>query len=197
MPKAPTFVSFALAVAAGCTVTPTAPPRAAPAAIHLMVEPDAGGDAVVALILGARRSLTMEMYLLTDGASIDALVDRKRAGVDVRVALEPHPFGADGANQDAFERLAAAGVAVSWTSPRFALTHAKVFVVDGATLVVQTLNLTRAGLATNREYVVVDEDARDVAAAAALVTGDLAGAPPTAPAASRLVASPTTARGAL
>jgi len=48
----------------------------------------------------------------------------------VRVVLEAHPFGADGANEDAFERSprpARSFVA----SPRFALTHAKFFVVDG------------------------------------------------------------------
>jgi phosphatidylserine/phosphatidylglycerophosphate/cardiolipin synthase-like enzyme len=110
--------------------------------------------------------------------------------------LEPHPYQADGANDDAFARLAAAGVLVSWASPRFALTHAKLAVVDHARLVVLTLNLTRAGLAGNREYAVVDDDARDVAAAEAVVTGDLAGAAPTAPG-GRVLASPTSTRAAL
>jgi cardiolipin synthase len=173
--------------------------RASPVAtpVRLLVEPEAGADAVVSLLAGARRSLWMEMYLLTDDRAIEALIERRRAGVDVRVILEAHPFGADGANQDAFDRLAAAGALVSWASPRFALTHAKVFVVDGAQLVVLTLNLTRAGLGANREFVVVDDDGRDVAAAAALIEADRAGAAPAPPAPSRVVAAPTTARPAL
>jgi cardiolipin synthase A/B len=174
---------------------PGANTNAAP--VRLLVEPDAGPDAVVSLMAGARRSLWMEMYLLTDEGALDALVARRQAGVDVRVVLEPHPFGADGANQGAFERLSASGAVVSWASPRFALTHAKYFVVDGARLVVMTLNLTRAGLGANREYVVVDDDARDVDAATAIFEGDRAGAAPSPPAASRLVASPTSARAPL
>ncbi|MDB4979325.1 MAG: hypothetical protein JWM82_77 [Myxococcales bacterium] len=165
--------------------------------VRLLVEPDAGPDAVVSLIAGARRSLWMEMYLLTDDTALAALEARRRAGVDVRVVLEAHPFGADGANQAAFERLSGAGAVVSWASPRFALTHAKYFVIDGARLVVMTLNLTRAGLGANREYVVVDDDARDVIAASSIFEGDRAGAAPSPPATSRLLASPTSARAPL
>jgi len=172
------------------TATPAAP-------VHVLVEPDAGPDAVRGLLAAARRSIAMEMYLLTDGATIDVLAARARAGVDVRVVLEPHPFEADGANDDAFARLAAAGALVAWSSPRFALTHAKTAAVDHARLCVLTLNLTRAGLAGNREFAVVDDDARDVAAFEALVAADLAGVAPPARAAGRVLASPTTTRPAL
>jgi phosphatidylserine/phosphatidylglycerophosphate/cardiolipin synthase-like enzyme len=164
--------------------------------VRVLVEPDAGPDAVRALLAAARRSLSLEMYLLTDGAAIDALVARRRASVDVRVVLEPHPYQADGANDDAFARLSAAGVLVAWASPRFALTHAKVAVVDHTRLVILTLNLTRAGLSGNREYAVVDDDARDVAAADAMIAGDLAGAAPGVPG-GRVLASPTSTRPAL
>jgi len=189
-------LAFIVAAAVACGGPLDARPASAPAPVRVLVEPDAGPDAVRALLSAARRSLSMEMYLLTDGPTIDALVARRRAGVDVRVVLEPHPYQADGANDDAFARLSAAGVLVAWASPRFALTHAKVAVVDHARLVVLTLNLTRAGLAGNREYAVVDDDARDVAAAEALVAGDLAGAAPAAPG-GRVLASPTSSRPAL
>ena len=168
----------------------------ASAPVRVLVEPDAGPDAVRALLADARRSLWMEMYLLTDATTIQALVARRLAGIDVRVLLEPHPYEADGANQAAFDQLAAGGVDVAWTSPRFALTHAKVAVVDHARLVVMTLNLTRAGLAGNREYAVVDDDGRDVAAADALITADLTGVD-AGVASGRLLASPTSTRPAL
>jgi phosphatidylserine/phosphatidylglycerophosphate/cardiolipin synthase-like enzyme len=180
----------------GCEVPLDVPAGAPSGPVSLLVEPDAGADAVRDLLKGARASLWMEMYLLTDEATMDALIDRRRAGVDVRVLLEPHPYQADGANDDAFARLAAEGVLVAWSSPRFALTHAKAIVVDHARLVVLTLNLTRAGLTSNREYAVVDEDARDVAAAESLLRADLAGAPAPGPA-GRLLASPTSMRPAL
>ena len=187
----------AVASAGACDAPVDARPTAG-SAVQVIVEPDAGPNAVRGLLAAARRSLWMEMYLLTDGATIDALVARRRAGVDVRVVLEPHPYQADGANEDAFERLTAAGVLAAWASPRFALTHAKVAVVDHARLLVLTLNLTRSGLAGNREYAVVDDDTRDVAAAEALFAADLAGLPPVgAVATGRLLASPTSTRPAL
>jgi phosphatidylserine/phosphatidylglycerophosphate/cardiolipin synthase-like enzyme len=185
-----------LALACGAPLDARAP---APAAgkVRVLVEPEAGPDAVLSLFAGARRSLWMEMYLLTDEGAIQTLVEQRRAGVDVRVVLEPHPYLADGANDAAFDRLAAAGALVTWASPRFALTHAKVAVIDGARLVVLTLNLTRSGLAGNREYAVVDDDARDVAAAQALVAADLTGVDAGPATTGRVLASPTFSRPAL
>ena len=183
-----------LTVACGAGLDARPAPSAAP--VRVLVEPDVGADAVLSLFAAARQALWMEMYLLTDASTIDALVARSRAGVDVRVILEPHPYQADGANDDAFARLGAGGALVAWASPRFALTHAKLAVVDHARLVALTLNLTRAGLAGNREYAVVDDDARDVAAADALVAADLAGVEPGATS-GRVLASPTTTRPAL
>lgn len=173
-------------------------PQAIAGEARVIVSPGAGSHAVLGLLEGARRSLWIETYLLTDDAVIEALVARRAAGVDVRVVLEPHPYQADGANDAAFERLSRAGALVAWASPRFALTHAKVAVIDGQRLLVMTLNFTRSGLTTNREYTVVDEDARDVAAAEALIAADLAGLAdaPAAPS-SRVLASPRATRPAL
>jgi phosphatidylserine/phosphatidylglycerophosphate/cardiolipin synthase-like enzyme len=202
LPAPPRRVSFVLAGALAICATAcglpldarTATPTSRP--VEVLVEPGAGPDAVRTLLAGARSSLWMEMYLLTDAATIEALVARRAAGVDVRVILEPHPYEADGANEAARDALAAGGVDVRWSSPAFALTHAKVAVVDHARLAVLTLNLTRAGLAGNREYAVVDDDAGDVAAADALIAADLAGAAAATPAA-RVLASPTSTRPAL
>ena len=108
------------------------------------------------------------MYLLTDGDAVQALVDARQAGLEVQVILEPHPFRADGANQDAFQRLTAAGVDVTWASARFALTHAKAIVADGKRALVMSLNLTHAGLTTNREYAIADSDPIDVGDAVAI-----------------------------
>jgi phosphatidylserine/phosphatidylglycerophosphate/cardiolipin synthase-like enzyme len=193
--------SLALAVASfaiACGVPIDARPRTqATGDVRVIVEPDAGPGAVLSLLAGARRSLWVEMYLLTDEDAIQTLIDRRRAGVDVRVVLEPHPYQADGANDAAFSRLAAAGALVAWASPRFALTHAKLAIVDRTRLVVMTLNLTRSGLTANREYAVVDDDARDVAAAQALVAADLTGAAADPPPAGRVLSSPASTRGAL
>jgi len=163
---------------------------------QLLVEPDAGAGTVLDLISSARASLWMEMYLLTDDRAISAIAARADAGCDVRVILEPAPYQDAGANQAAFDRLAAAGVDIRWSTSRFTYTHAKTFSVDHARLVVLTLNLTAAGLGGNREYAAIDDDPTDVAAAEAIFAADALGAPTGVPA-DRLVTSPESSRPAL
>ncbi|HEY6475607.1 MAG TPA: phospholipase D-like domain-containing protein [Polyangia bacterium] len=164
--------------------------------VALVVEPDAGPQAVLDLVSAARTSLWMEMYLLTDARAIAALADRATAGCDVRVILEPAPYQDSGANQAAFDQLAAAGADVRWSLPRFSFTHAKAFTIDHTRLAVLTLNLTGDGLAGNREYAAVDDDPTDVAAAEAIFAADTLGADTGAPA-GRLVPSPVSSRPAL
>ena len=183
------------AALSACGLGPPAVPQHGGAPVALVVEPDAGPTAIVDLIAAARHSVWMEMYLLTDARAVDALTDRARAGCDVRVILEPAPYLNEDANQPAFAALAAAGAVVRWSTPRFSYTHAKTLIVDHARAVVMTLNLTGAGLAGNREYAAVVDDATDVAAAEAVFaadeTGDLASA------AGRVITSPDASRAAL
>jgi cardiolipin synthase len=186
---------------AGCDLTSfppaqPAPTRSAGSPVSLFVEPDAGPQAVLDLIVSAQRSLWMEMYLLTDAGAIAAIAGRAAAGCDVRVLLDPSPYRADGANQTAYDQLAAAGVDVRWSLPRFTYTHAKAFTVDHRRLAVLTLNLTGAGLDGNREYAALDDDPTDVAAAETIFHADALGAATAAPA-GRLIASPESSRPTL
>jgi cardiolipin synthase len=174
------------------------PGTAATNAITVRIEPDDGPRPIIDLIRGARRSVALEIYLLTDGEVMAALVDACAAGRRVSVILEPHPFGADGANHAAYDRLGAAGAEVTWSGPRFALTHTKLLVVDGQRAAIMTSNLTHAGLNNNREYLAIDQAPGDVAAAQAIIDADRADAPtPTAILTGRVIASPETTRPAL
>lgn len=161
------------------------------------VGPEDGPAAVLDGIRGARRRVLMEMYLLTAPEAVSALLTARRAGADVRVLLEPMPFGEPDANLPAYAALVAAGVDVRWTTRREGLTHAKVIIVDGRAIIT-TANLTVSGLGVNREFTVVDTDAVDVRWAEALWTADAVGAEPgTPPARTHLVASPIDARSRL
>jgi phosphatidylserine/phosphatidylglycerophosphate/cardiolipin synthase-like enzyme len=188
-------LAFALAPAACDLGPPAAGSGRAAHPVALIVEPDAGADAILSLVAAARASVWMEMYLLTDQRAIDALADRARAGCDVRVILEPAPYMSEGSNQPAFDALTAAGARVRWSTARFTYTHAKALIVDHARLAVMTLNLTASGLGGNREYAAIDDDATDVAAAEAVFTADETG--DVAGAAGRLVTSPDASRAAL
>ena len=192
----------AAALATSCVPNTTESTRSQPAAgagsATLLVEPDDGPAPVLAFLRGAQRALAVEVYLLTDDEAIQSLVDLRADGREVQVVLEPHPFGADGANQPAFDRLTAAGVGVAWASPRFALTHTKTLVADGRRALIMSLNLTRAGLRGNREFAIAGDAPADVAGAADILAADRLGtAAPAPPPQGRLVASPVNARARL
>ncbi len=94
--------------------------------VQVFVEPDAGAHVITDAIRGAKKSVWVEIYLLTNRAVINALEDAANRQVDVRVMLEPHPFGGGSVSPtETMDRLRAAGIQVKTTNPNFALTHEK------------------------------------------------------------------------
>jgi len=141
--------------------------------VQVLVEPDDGTRALTGAIRDASRSIWLTMYMLTNRTIIHDLEYAHAAGVDVRVILEPHPYGAsDNTNQSAYDTLIAADIPVHWSSPRYRLTHEKSMVVDGDTAYVMTTNFTRASFQANREFDVVDRHPVDVATVRALFIAD-------------------------
>jgi phosphatidylserine/phosphatidylglycerophosphate/cardiolipin synthase-like enzyme len=176
-----------VALLAGCGPTQTGAPHAtAPVAaaprvtlgagvrhVDVIVEPDDGVRALTRAIRDATRSIWLTMYLLTNRTIIHALEYAHASGVQVRVILEPHPYGMrSNPNRYAYNNLRAADIPVHWASPRFRLTHEKCMLVDGATAYIMTSNFTLSAFKYNREFVVVDHDARDVATLRALFSAD-------------------------
>jgi len=180
------------------------------ASLTLLVLPDDGGGALLAAMAGARRRVWMEMYLLTDDDALGALQAARSGGADVRVLLEPAPYGDETANQGAFATLARDGVDVRWFAVPGGLVHAKVILVDDVAWI-STANLTNAGLNRNRELMVADTDPADVQRVESLWQVDAVGwsapAPPTTPRSAeeagnqvrgtRVIASPEDARARL
>ena len=130
--------------------------------LKLFVEPDAGESIILDAINTAHHSIWLEMYLLTDTSIIQALENAAHHKLDVRIMLEPAPYGG-GSPQDVLNELKLAGITVKTTSPNFTLTHEKGMIIDGNTAFIMSCNFTYSALnGTNREYGVVDTFAQDV-----------------------------------
>ena len=158
---------------------------------RLLVMPEAGVEPVLQAIRGAKTSIRMHMYLFMTsslGAQVlEALAERSKAGVDVRIILDGAPFTAPkppecqppanpvSNNQPAFDALRAAGVKVKWSDPKFRFTHQKSMVIDGQAAWVMTSNMTSSAFKSNREYIVVDRERSDVADITRLFEADWAG----------------------
>jgi cardiolipin synthase len=127
--------------------------------------------AQLAAIAGARHHVHLETYLITDGEIgcryADALIERARAGVRVRLMLDG--FGALGAGDEYRRRLLDAGVRLREFNPVNPLrdprlwrvtrrTHRKTLVVDGRIAFTGGVNITD-------EYRRGPDDADDATAA--------------------------------
>ncbi len=147
--------------------------------LSLVVMPEAGPDFIIKAIKGAKKSILLEMYLLTYSGITqqitDALIAKHKAGLDVRIILENQPFIMPtppkpgempkppiNVNRAAFEALTNAGVRVKRSSPQFVFTHQKSMVIDGKVGYIMTMNFSNAAFQKNREYIVIDESPSDV-----------------------------------
>lgn len=146
--------------------------------VQVFVEPAAGDGVITRAIQGAKKSVWMEMYLLTDRNVINALEDAAHRGIDTRVMLEAHPYGSGSISPtQTLDRLKAAGVQTNTSSPSFALTHEKGLVIDGSTAYIMSCNMTLSALGgssstTNREYGIVDTTQQDVQTVSDIFTAD-------------------------
>jgi phosphatidylserine/phosphatidylglycerophosphate/cardiolipin synthase-like enzyme len=136
--------------------------------VKLFIEPQAGESVITSAITDAKKSVWVEMYLLTDKKVISALEDAASHHIDVRVMLEAHPYGFGSVSPtETLDKLQAAGIQTKTTNPAFALTHEKGMVIDGTTAYIMTSNFTLSALGAgtstlNREYGIIDTNAQDV-----------------------------------
>jgi phosphatidylserine/phosphatidylglycerophosphate/cardiolipin synthase-like enzyme len=170
----------------GAAPAPDAGPPTWSSAVQIIVEPNGkAGQEVVAAINAAKKSVHMTMYILSSSDVVNALIARHKAGVDVKVLLDPT---SQSGNSSVYSQLKSAGVGVAYSSTTFTYTHEKCFIVDGATAWIMTMNLASSSPTSNREYLAIDTTPADVAEAEAIFAGDYARQPPTSVTGSLVVA---------
>lgn len=128
----------------------------------LWVEPRDGVRPLIRLIDRAQNTIFAALYILSDSRVMHALERAAAQGVEVDVLLEPHPFGLGTQPKRPASLLRAAGVAVRWTPPYFALSHAKYLVADDQVAVISTANFSRAAFTKNREFFMIDRNPPEV-----------------------------------
>ena len=122
---------------------------------RLLVMPDDGAGAVVALIDQARRQLLLKQFKLQSPVILEALRRAHARGVQVRVMLNPHTSGGDRWNDDTHALLQGWGLEVAWTSEAFPVTHEKSLVVDAEQALISTFNLADKYFEQTRDYGII------------------------------------------
>ncbi len=145
----------------GTTPTVTTTPGAQ--SLQVFVEPEAGETPILNGINNAQKSVWLEMYLMTDTNVIQALENDAKRGLDVRVMLDPAPYGG-GSPQATLNALTSAGAKAQISNPSFTYTHEKGMIIDGTTAYIMTSNFSASAISTgkNREYDIIDSTPQDV-----------------------------------
>ena len=145
--------------------------------VQVFVEPDDGEQVITNAIQSAQKSIWLEIYILSDRNVIRMLEEAANRGLDVRVMLEPHPFGGGTSPSKTLDTLAASDVKTQFTNPSFSLTHEKGMIIDDSTVYVMTSNFSRSALGgssgyRNREYGIIDTIKQDVLATEKIFMAD-------------------------
>lgn len=149
---------------------PVAPP-APDARVRVVVTRPASDirDAVLDAMSAARRTIDIEMYVLSDPLVVDGLVQAAGRGVRVRVLLDP----AQPQNQTALAALRGATIQARLyrAAPGIKL-HAKLGIFDHAVVVFGSCNWSHSGFTRNHELDLVIQDERVAGAFLARVDQD-------------------------
>jgi cardiolipin synthase A/B len=121
----------------------------------LITLPDDSAGPILDAINSATTSLRIKMFVFSDPALLQAVIDAHQRGVTVRVMLNPARRSGESENERARARLTQAGVEVLDSNPVFDLTHEKSMVVDDAHAFVKSLNWVPENFTGTRDYAVV------------------------------------------
>lgn len=122
--------------------------------MHLYIEPRDGSQPIVQIIEQARRSVELNVYILSDNRVLAALRKAHDRGVKVRIILDRAPHGM-GLWQvvDEYKRITDMGITVHGTPQRFAYDRAD-YICNAKTCAIGTADYTAAGFNRNREYII-------------------------------------------
>ena len=165
----------------------------------LMVEPDDGRTLVLEALNAATKSIDLTIYELSDPQIMSALESAQARKVAVRVLYNWYSFTTRMQQTDitpAVQKLTQAGIQSRPAPKTFEVTHEKAFVIDGATAIVMSFNLTAEYFGTTRDFGIVTTVPAEVAEVEAVFQADWSGNAVT-PKVASLVWSPDNSRAKL
>ncbi|MGO9270123.1 MAG: phospholipase D-like domain-containing protein [Terriglobia bacterium] len=158
----------------------------------LIVEPDDGRTLVLQALNAATKSIDLTIYEISDPQIMSALESAQARKVAVRVLYNWYSFTARMQQTDitpAIQKLTSAGIQCQRAPTTFEVTHEKAFVIDGATAIVMSFNLTSDYFGSTRDFGIVTTVPAEVAEIDAVFQADWSGTPIT-PKVASLVWSP-------
>ncbi|HPP11281.1 MAG TPA: phospholipase D-like domain-containing protein [bacterium] len=130
----------------------------------LITEPDDGRTPIINAINGAKKSIDLTIYSLSDTAVENALKSASANGVEIRVLYNYHSFP-DHEKECVLKTMAdlkAGGVLTRCASSDLAVTHQKTFTFDRAQSIIMTFNLQPGYFENTRDFGIITKDKSEV-----------------------------------
>ena len=128
----------------------------------LLVLPDDSAEPILKAIREATHSIRVKMFVFSDPALLQAVLDARRRGLKVQVMLNPARRSGEAENAETRKALLSGGVEVKDSNPAFDLTHEKSMVVDSKLAFIKSLNWATKNLTETRDYAVITDHPREV-----------------------------------
>ena len=144
----------------------------------LIVEPDDGRALVLQALNAATKSIDLTIYELSDPQIMSALEAAQARKVVVRVNYNWYSFTTRMQQTDitpAIQKLKQAGIQCQPAPRTFEVTHEKAFVIDGATAIVMSFNLTTEYFGSTRDFGIITTVPAEVAEVEAVFQADWSG----------------------
>ena len=129
----------------------------------LITLPDDSAEPIFEAIKYAKRSLRVKMFLFTDPAMLETVIDARKRGVRVQIMLNPARRSGQTENQATRRCLLAAKIEVRDSNPAFDVTHEKSMIVDDSVAYIKSLNWDTKNLTETRDYAVITTRKAEVA----------------------------------
>jgi phosphatidylserine/phosphatidylglycerophosphate/cardiolipin synthase-like enzyme len=131
----------------------------------LIVQPADGRTLVLNALKAAKKSIELTIYEISDPQIMSALQAARARGVAVRVIYNWYSFPPNMQQRQiapAIQELTKAGILCKQAPRTFEVTHEKAFVIDGATGIVMSFNLTSEYFGQTRDFGIVTTAAGEV-----------------------------------
>ena len=112
---------------------------------------------IVTAIDGAQTSIFVQAYSFDSKPLIEALINAKQRGLDVKVIMDNHAMEKDAVNVETKKKLMKANIPV-WIDDKLHTAHNKVIIIDNTMVETGSFNFTENSAEKNAENVLIIKD---------------------------------------
>lgn len=129
---------------------------------QLIIEPEMGRTPLLSAIDSAQHSIDLVMYGFTDKTLLDALIQEKLKGRNLRIILEKNPYKAEDENHATITTLKTHQIPWQGEISPYQLIHQKTLILDNKKALVMTFNFTHGTFKNQRNFALVIDDAKKI-----------------------------------